>query len=77
MQQVSIKSQIVKEVDVLPLDLQKKVLDFIKLITDSTTPRGVSGKRLMNIAGLMTEDEADELSQIIEDGCERIDYNEW
>ena len=77
MQQMSIKGQITKEIDVLPLNMQKKVLEFIKILREPTVANGTPGNNLMKFAGIMTEEEADELAQIIEDGCERIDYNDW
>ncbi|MCK4766627.1 MAG: hypothetical protein KAW12_30825 [Candidatus Aminicenantes bacterium] len=77
MQQVSIKSQVIKEMDVLPLNLQRSVLAFVKILAKPTIPKGVPGRNLMKFAGILTEDEADELSRIIEEDCERIDDNEW
>lgn len=77
MQQLSLENQIINEVGVLPINLQRKVLEFIKILREPFMPEGIPGEKMMKYAGIMTEEEADELSQIIEDGCERIDYNEW
>lgn len=77
MQRNTIKSQIIREVDVLPIDLQKKVLDFVKLLSESKAPTGVSGSKLAKLAGIMSKDDADEMAEIIAEGCEQIDFNEW
>ncbi|HLP60542.1 MAG TPA: hypothetical protein VK186_17000 [Candidatus Deferrimicrobium sp.] len=76
MQQVSIKAQIDKELDILSLQLQKKVLDFVIYLAHSMPPRRRDGEKLTKLAGLITHKEADELTEIINAGCEQID-NEW
>ena len=77
MQQMTVKQQIDKELDVLTLDKQRKVLDFITHLSGSGIPPGVPGKKLIKFAGSLSEEDAEELSQIIQEGCEKIDYNEW
>jgi len=77
MQQISVKQQIDKKLEVLPVEIQRKVLFYIDHLTESATPRGVPGKKLIEFAGTLSEEDAEELIQIIEEGCERIDDNEW
>jgi len=77
MQQMTVKQQIARELDVLTVDKQRKVLDFITHLSSSGIPPGVPGKRLIKFAGSLSEEDAEELSQIIQEGCEKIDYNEW
>ena len=77
MQQMTVKEQIDRELDVLTVDKQKKVLDFIVCLRGSGIPPGVPGKRLIKFAGSLSEEDGEELSQIIQEGCEKIDYNEW
>jgi len=76
MQQVSIKSQINRELDILPVNLQKKVLDFVTRLSRSATHRRKDGEKLAKLAGLLTHEEAEELKEIINANCERID-DEW
>ncbi len=76
MQQVSIKRQINKELDILPVNLQKKVLDFVTRLSRSVSPRRKDGEKLAKLAGLLTHEEAEELKEIINANCERID-DEW
>jgi hypothetical protein len=77
MQQMTVKQKIDRELDVLTVDKQRKVLDFIINISGSGIPPGVPGKNLIKFAGSLSEEDAEELSQIIQEGCEKIDYNEW
>ncbi len=34
-------------------------------------------KRMSDFFGIISEEESVELKTVIEDGCEKIDYNEW
>jgi hypothetical protein len=77
MQQITVKQQIDKKLEVLPVDIQRKVLFYIDHLTESVAPSGVSGKKLIEFAGTLSEEDAEELIRIIEEGCERIDDNEW
>ena len=76
MQQASIKGRINKGLDILPLNLQRKVLDLVTHLAHSMTPRRKDGKILTKLAGLITHEEAEELTEIINANCEQID-NEW
>ncbi|MDM8520324.1 hypothetical protein QUF64_09780 [Anaerolineales bacterium HSG6] len=40
-------------------------------------PTGVSGKQLLQFAGLIPPDELQQISQAIETDCARIDFDEW
>ena len=72
----SIKQDIVKELDHLPLKLQRQVLDFTKALVLSSR-EGVPGKELLRFAGILDADEAEAMAQAIESGCEKVDMNEW
>lgn len=40
-------------------------------------PRGATAESLMELFGILNERDAEEMSKIIEDGCEQIEANEW
>jgi hypothetical protein len=40
-------------------------------------PSGVPGNSLLRFAGRLTAQEADAIAEAIEQGCERVDGNEW
>lgn len=73
---MQIRENIMRNLDKLPLDLQKKVQDFVNALV-ITLPKGVTGKSMLNLAGKLNKNDADEMSQIIEEGCEKVDLNEW
>ncbi len=77
MQTISVRRQIERKLDALPLEQQRRVLDFITHLDYPDFPPGVPGKDLIQFAGTLSPEDAEELIQIIEDGCEKIDYNEW
>ncbi|WP_054693261.1 hypothetical protein [Syntrophomonas palmitatica] len=68
-----VQDQIMNRLNQLPLDMQKKVLGFI----NSLSPKGVNGKELLRFAGIITQEEATELLNIIDKDCGTIDISEW
>lgn len=60
----------------LPVEQQRQVLEFARKLT--TLPlQGVRGSTLLQFAGTIDESDLEAMSQAIEDGCERIDADEW
>jgi hypothetical protein len=71
----SIKGEIIEQLDALPYELQRRVLDFARALTLSA-PKGVPGKQLLHFAGLIQPDDLQVMAQAIEAACERTDLNE-
>lgn len=71
----TIQNDLLKEVLQLPPQLQRKVVEYAHSLTEPV-PRGISGDKLLRFAGTMTEEEANEMMEAVED-CRRIDPNEW
>jgi len=71
-----IQDEISKELEYLPFDMQKRVLEFVRSLV-SLSPTGVTGKELLKFAGTFTDNEAFEIKGIIEKDCENIDISEW
>jgi hypothetical protein len=42
-----------------------------------SVPRGVPGPQLLRFAGAISPDDLQLMRQAIEEGCERVDTNEW
>ena len=60
----------------LPVEQQRQVLEFARTL--ATPPlQGVRGSTLLQFAGTIDEADLEAMSQAIEDGCERIDADEW
>ncbi len=72
---VLLKEQILEQLDILPYEQQRRILDFARALTVSA-PVGVAGRELLRFAGTIEEDDLQMMAQAIEDGCERVDLNE-
>ncbi len=70
-----IKEKLLKQLDMLPEELQRRVLDFAQALALSQ-PKGVSGSQLLKFAGTIPEDDLRQIREAIESGCERVD-DEW
>lgn len=73
---ILIRDNILNNLEKLPLDLQKKVQDFVNALV-ITMPKGVSGSSLVNYSAKLDKNDATEILNIIEEGCEKVDLNEW
>ena len=67
---------LVEQVDQLPLEFQRKVLDFAQALA-LALPKGVPGVSLLRFAGAIELDDLRAMSEAIEVGCEQVDTNEW
>jgi len=60
----------------LPVEQQRQVLEFSRTLATPSL-QGVRGSTLLQFAGTIDESDLEAMSQAIEDGCERIDVDEW
>jgi hypothetical protein len=58
-----------------PLDLER-VLEFARSVK-STPFKGSSGKDMLELVGLIPPEDLKEMTDAIEEGCERVDTNGW
>jgi hypothetical protein len=54
-----------------------RVLDFAQLLKRDELPPGASGAQLADLAGSLSEQDADQMNAEIERAFERVDPNEW
>jgi hypothetical protein len=71
---IEIQNALLKEMEKLPASKQRRVLDFARSLAEEL-PEGTPGSDLLEFAGILTPEEAREMMQAIEEGCERIDPN--
>ena len=71
---MTLAQQILKEVNQLNSDQQQEVLGFARLLRLNG---GIPGKKLLRFAGAISPADLKEMSQVIEDGCERVDPDAW
>ncbi len=72
----SLLSQVVEQLETLPENLQWRVLEFVHTLK-SLTLTGTPGSRLIQLAGGISPDDLQTMSQVIEAGCERVDADGW
>jgi hypothetical protein len=78
----SIEEDILRQLKALPDDQQQRVLDFANALA-TTTPRqvlgpgGVPGHTLLRFAGTIAPEDLRQMTQVVEEDCERVDPGEW
>lgn len=68
--------KIIDQVKVLPYEMQWRVFEFSRALALSA-PQGVPGKQLLGFAGTIDPEDLHLMHQAIEEGCEKVDNNEW
>lgn len=68
--------QVVAEMDLLPREMQKRVLEFARALVVSA-PQGVPGKQLLRFAGTIPPEDLQKMREAIEAGCEQVEIDEW
>jgi hypothetical protein len=67
----------------LPPEARHQAEDFISYLrqkyapTSSPASRGTPGRELLQFAGTIEPDDLALMKQAIEEGCEKVDANEW
>jgi len=72
----AIKEQILNDLDRLSPEEQTRAAEFVHSLA-SQTPRGIPGRDLRRFAGTLDPESAREMIEAIEEGCERVDPDEW
>ncbi|MCJ7545509.1 MAG: hypothetical protein MUP30_01600 [Deltaproteobacteria bacterium] len=72
----SIKKEIVEKLDSLAIDEQMRVLDFTRSLVEGKTG-GIAGRDLLRFAGAIEKGDLLVMESAIEEGCEKVDVNEW
>jgi hypothetical protein len=71
-------AEVVKRMEMLSTELQAQVLTFVRALeaTDAK-PRGASGDQLMQFWDVISHEEGQQMADVITEGCERINADEW
>ena len=67
----AVKEKIVRRLDALTEEQQRRVLDFTYTVAER--PVGTPGKDLLRFAGTISEEDVRLMERAIEEDCERID----
>jgi len=75
----AIQSELLSYLGQLPADDQARVVDFARTLAGSAKPtvRGTPGKEFLRLAGTISAEDARQMIEAIEEGCEQIDAREW
>jgi hypothetical protein len=68
--------KVIEQLQSLPYDLQRQVLEFTRALA-LAAPRGVAGRELLQFAGAIPRSDVALMQEAIEQGCERVDTDEW
>jgi len=73
----NIERELQEQVSRLRSDEQRRVLDFARSLASSSQPNGGSGKSLLKYAGAIEQDDLAIIEQVIREGCETVNPDEW
>ena len=73
---VNLKKELLAQVERLPSELQRRVVDFATGLAQSS-PKGTPGKELLRFAGTIASADAKAMTDAIESGCEQVDRDAW
>ena len=76
MAETSILKDILDEIHKLDTPKKERVLEFARSLANEQ-PSGLPGKHLLRFAGIIDRDDLREIARAIENGCERVDHDEW
>ena len=71
----TLERELHQQMEQLPLDQQKQVLDFARFL--AAGPVGVPGKTLLPIAGTIEASDLAIMTQAIEEDCEKVYPQDW
>ncbi|MDT8392187.1 MAG: hypothetical protein RRC34_16930 [Lentisphaeria bacterium] len=72
----ALASDVIHEMDHMPIELQRRVLDFAHALAGSF-PKGTPGEEFAEFAGSFLPEDLEQMSIAIEEGCEKVDLNAW
>ena len=67
---------IIEQIAELTPEEQQRVLQATQRLVGKLPP-GTPGRDLLRFAGTISKEDAEEMRQAIEEGCERIEPGEW
>ena len=71
-----IQRQLITELERLPVEKQRQVLAFAHGLA-TTGLQGRPGSDLMPFFGILSPEEAQQMSDAIESGCEQVNPDDW
>ena len=72
----TLQSDLLKQLEQLSPNMQRRVVDFAVALAQSV-PKGTPGEELLRFAGSLHPEDAKQMIEAIEAGCEQVDRDEW
>ena len=72
----SIVEKVIEQLQSLPYDFQRQVLEFTRNLALSS-PSGTPGEKLLHFAGSIPSSDVELMREAIEQGCEKVNPDEW
>lgn len=72
----TVQEQILSDLDRLSPEKQRQAADLVHRLL-SPVPKGASLEDLRQLSGTLDDESAREMMEAIEQGCERVDLDEW
>ena len=72
----AVKAQILTDLERLSSSEQKRAAELVHALV-TPRPKGLPGRELLRFAGALDAESAREMRDAIEEGCERVDLDEW
>ncbi len=72
----NLNSELNAELCKLPIEQRFQVLEFARTLTRAKV-HGVKGQDLLRFAGTIESEDLATITQTIEEGCEKVNFDEW
>ncbi len=72
----NVEKQLRKQLEHLPIEQQHQVLEFARALV-KTNVHGVPGKNLLRFAGTIDSEDLITIKKTINEGCEKVNSDEW
>jgi hypothetical protein len=72
----SIDRELQEQMDKLPTEHQRRVVDFARSLASSQS-NGGSGHALLRFVGVIEQDDLATIERVIEEDCETVNPDEW
>lgn len=76
MERTPFENDLLTRVRTLSEDERRRVMSFAEALAD-THPVGVPGSTLLHFAGTFEAETLRDIERAVEEGCERVDADEW
>lgn len=72
----NVRDALLKELDRMPISLQRQVLSFASSL-NRPRPKGTPVNSLLRFAGTISPEDGEAMMRAVDEGCEQVDPNGW